>query len=235
LHPQNKLAADFLFVLCVVATPTKALWAFASYLLLIGIAARLGEIPPRYLLKGLVIEVPFVLFAVALPFVSPGERVEVLGLDLSEDGLWSAWNILAKATLGLAAALIVAATTPLAALLYGLERLHMPRVFTAIAGFMVRYGDVISGEMSRMRIARECRGYEPRWIWQARAVGASAGSLFIRSYERGERVYLAMVSRGFDGSLPSSRGAEPGLGEWAASMVWPAIAACVAAAAWILT
>ena len=63
----------------------------------------------------------------------------------------------------------------------GLERLRVPRVLVAISGFMVRYADVVTGEMRRMRVARSPAGYDGRWIWQARAVAASAGALFVRS------------------------------------------------------
>ena len=99
--------------------------------------------------------------------------------------------------------------------LRGFERLHMPRAFTSTLSFMIRYLDVIADEMRRMQVARESRGYDPRWIWQAKAVAASAGALFIRSYERGERVYLAMLSRGYDGHDAAGRrdaGARPRAG-----------------------
>ena len=123
----------------------------------------------------------------------------MLGLSLSAEGLWGAWNIVAKATLGLAVSIIVAATTTMPEFLRGFERLHMPRAFTSTLGFMIRYTDVIADEMRRMKVARESRGYDPRWLWQAKAVGSAAGAMFIRSYERGERVHLAMLSRGYAG------------------------------------
>ncbi len=83
-----------------------------------------------------------------------------------------------------------------------------------------------------MKVARASRGYDPRWIWQARAVASSAGALFIRSYERGERVYLAMVSRGYQGSFPVlvERRAEPV--QWGAALFVPALAAVISSAAW---
>ena len=105
------------------------------------------------------------------------------GFNLSADGLLAAWNIIAKATIGLSVSVVLASTTQMADLLRGLDRLHVPRVITAIAGFMVRYLDVITGEMRRMKIARESRGYDPRWLWQVRALASSAGTLFIRSFE----------------------------------------------------
>jgi cobalt/nickel transport system permease protein len=97
---------------------------------------------------------------------------------------------------------------------------------------MVRYADVVSGEMHRMSVARRSRGHDPRWLWQARAVASSAGALFVRSYERGERVYLAMVARGYDGAMPVLRDDAAPASAWAAALVPPALAGALAAVAW---
>ena len=230
--PQCKIAASLLFVLAVVATPREAVWAYGLYALLLAGLARVAGVPLPLLARRLVIELPFLLFAVLLPVVGQGERVEVLGVPLAREGLWAAWNILVKGTLGVTASLLVAATTPVPELLRGLERLRLPRAFTTVAGFMVRYADVIADELRRMRVARLSRGYDPRWIWQARAVAATAGALFIRSYERGERVYLAMVSRGYAGSMPVLEDLAASRRQWLAALATPAAAALVAATAW---
>jgi cobalt/nickel transport system permease protein len=160
--------------------------------------------------------------------------VDLLGVSLSEPGLWAAWNIVAKGTLGVAASIVLAATTPVADLLRGLDRLHVPRVVTAIAGFMVRYLGIVAGEGQRMHVARQSRGYDPRWLWQARGMAASAGTLFVRSYERGERVYLAMLARGYDGTMPALAGGRAAASDWWAAALplaaWAfAVAALVAA------
>ncbi len=196
--------------------------------------ARLAQVSPWFVAKRLVVETPFVLFAVFLPLIGRGERFDVLGVSLSIDGLWAAWNILIKATLGLATTVLLGATTPIAEILHGLEHLRMPRLMTAIAGFMVRYADVITGELTRMRIARESRGYDPRWFWQARAIASSAGTLFIRSFERGERVYLAMVSRGYSGTMPLDHDPTVPVNRWAAALALPVLASMVAAVAWAI-
>jgi cobalt/nickel transport system permease protein len=235
LPPQCKVAATGLFVVAVVTTPREAWWAFVLDLaLLVGLAV-LGRVPLGVVGRRLVLEAPFLAFAVLLPFVAGGARVDVGPLSLSESGLWGAWNILAKGTLGAFAAVLLVSTTELPAILRGLERLHVPRAFTTVAGFMVRYADVVSGEMHRMAVARQSRGHDPRWLWQARAVAASAGALFVRSYERGERVYLAMVARGYDGALPVLHDDAAPPGRWAAALAVPAAAAVVAAVAWGLT
>ena len=226
-----KIVAALLFVLAVVATPREAFWAFGVYAVVLLVLMAVAHVPPGLLLRRLAIEVPFVLFAVLMPIVAQGPRVEVLGVSLAVEGLWGAWNILVKATLGLMTTLVLTATTSMPSLLAGMDRLHVPRAFTGIAGFMVRYADVVAGDMRRMRIARISRAHDPRWIWQARAVASSAGALFIRSYERGERIHAAMLARGYDGSLPRY-GTPAAPGQWLVGLTLPAFAALVCVVAW---
>ncbi|HEY8545433.1 MAG TPA: cobalt ECF transporter T component CbiQ [Acidimicrobiales bacterium] len=235
LAPAAKVAATLAFVVAVVATPREAGWAFAVDAALVVAVARAAHLPLPTLARRLVIEAPFVAFALFLPLVGEAPRTDVpgLGVSLSEPGLWAAWNILVKGTLGVAATVLLASTTSVVELLHGLDRLRVPAAFTTIAGFMVRYGEVLVGEASRMRIARLSRGHDPRWFWQARAVAATAGTLFIRSYERGERIHVAMLSRGFTGRRPPAAGgrhdhdAPPA---WVAAAV-PAVAGVAALAA----
>ncbi len=224
LPASAKLGALGLFVLAVVLTPPKAIWAFGIHAGLMLLAMWMAQLRPLFVMKRLLIEIPFVLFAVFLPFVSGGEQVEVLGFSLSVDGLWAGWNIVAKGTLGLAASIVLTATTTIPEILAGLERLKVPRLIVAIAGFMVRYLDVIAGEMHRMRIAMLSRGHNPRWIWQLKAYTASAGSLFIRSYERGERVYFAMAARGFAGHMPVLETTVADRTDWARALSVPMVA-----------
>jgi cobalt/nickel transport system permease protein len=182
-----------------------------------------------------VFEMPFILFALLLPFIGRGEQVDVLGMSLSVEGLWGAWNIVAKATLGLGASILVAATTTMPEFLRGFERLRLPRAFTSTLSFMIRYFDVISDDMRRMKVARLSRGHDPRWLWQARAVATSAGALFIRSYERGERVHLAMLSRGFSGALPEVEEGSADAPTWIAALAPALLAVAVCLVAWVVT
>jgi cobalt/nickel transport system permease protein len=200
--PEPKLLALLGFVLLVVATPRDWFAAYGVYLLVLAVAVVVSTVPPTYLLKRLVVEVPFVVFAVLMPFIATGPRVEVLGVSVSEPGLLAAWALLVKGTLGVLASLLLAATTEPRDLLLGLERLRLPQQLVQIMGFMIRYVDVVTDEMRRMRIARESRGFTARNPRHWPVVARSLGALFIRSYERGERVHLAMVSRGYTGRLP---------------------------------
>jgi cobalt/nickel transport system permease protein len=107
------------------------------------------------------------------------------------------------------ASLTLAATTEPRHLLAGLERLHVPNLLVQIMGFMVRYLDVVTDEMARMRVARESRGFNARNVRHWPILARSSGALFIRSYERGERVHLAMLSRGYTGTMPRAVGPSP--------------------------
>ncbi|MEU3776683.1 cobalt ECF transporter T component CbiQ [Streptomyces sp. NPDC032472] len=234
LPPHCKLAAAFAFVVVVVSTPREAVWAFGLYAVLIAAVTAVARIPAGFLLRRLLIEVPFVLFAVLMPFVAQGERVEVLGMSLSVSGLWGAWNVLAKGTLGVAASVLLASTTELRALLLGLQRLKLPPLLVQIASFMIRYGDVITDELRRMSIARRSRGFEARGIRHWGVLAKTAGALFIRSYERGERVHLAMVSRGYTGSMPVIDDIAATRAQWAQSAVLPATALAVCVIGWML-
>lgn len=237
LPPEVKITVTVLWTIAVVATPRAAFWAFGAHAALIAVVAALARIRPGWLAKRSLIELPFVLFAFLLPFLGRGERVEWLGMGLSVEGLYGGWNILAKGTLGVLISLLLAGTTTMRDLLVGLDRLRCPQILTQIAMFMMRYLDVLSGEAKRMRVARLSRGDDPRFLWQLRGFATGVGALFLRSYERGERVYLAMVSRGYTGRMPpvwQGAGAAT-TREWLAAAPLLVIAAGVAAVALVLT
>lgn len=197
-----KILALLAFMITVVATPRDWYPVFGCYFLLIAVVVVISRVPPTYLLKRAVVEVPFVFFAVLLPFVATGPQTEVLGVSVSQHGLEAGIALLIKGTLGVLASLTLAATTEPQELLLGLERLRLPQQLVQIMSFMVRYLDVVTGEMQRMKVARESRGFSARNPKHWPVLARSAGALFIRSYERGERVHLAMLSRGYTGRMP---------------------------------
>lgn len=235
LPAHCKLVAAMCFVFVVVATPRQQFWAFGAYLALLAVVAAAARVPPWFIAPRMLVELPFVLFALALPFLSTGtETVQVLGLQLSESGLLGAFNILAKGTLGVITALLLSATTQIRDLLRGLEQLRVPRIFVLIASFMVRYLTVVTAELHRMWVSMASRGFQAGSARQWKAVASTAGALFIRTYERGERVYLAMLSRGYTGQLPGTPGSHPGPSQWTASAALPAAALVVAVTAWTM-
>jgi cobalt/nickel transport system permease protein len=100
-----------------------------------------------------------------------------------------------------------------------MSRLRVPRLVVAIFAFMLRSIDELVGQVGRMRRSMVARAHDPRWLWQARPMAASAGALFVRAYERGERTHQAMVARGYDGSMPDLDDRRATAGEWTVALI----------------
>jgi len=208
LDPRTKLLLVVVFVVMVVSTPPHHLLAFVVYGGLITWASALARIPVRYLLLRAVCVLPFsVLAAMWLPFMQGGATVTLLDgrLSLSVLGLWIFVGVVMKSFLGASAMLWLISTTPFNALLGGLRKTGMPFIIVDLLALMYRYLFVLVGEAMRLRRAAAVRGYRPRWIGQAFLIGQLIGQLFLRSYERAERVHAAMVLRGFTGRMPVSQ------------------------------
>lgn len=234
LAAHIKIVALLIFVIAVVATPVRAYWAFGVHALLIIGCLWTARIPVRTIARRMTVETPFVIFAALLPFVASGSRVKVVGISLSESGLLGAWGILAKATLGVLAAIVLSASTTPRELLAGLDRLRLPSALVAILSFMIRYVAVVADDLRRMRVARESRGYSGGRTGHLAATASGVGTLFVRSYERGERVALAMRSRGYTGTFPRLDSTLTRPHEWSALAV-SAVAVLVAIFARVLS
>ena len=197
-----KILALLGFMIMVVATPGHWYAVFAGYIATLLVVVAVSRVPPGYLVPRMLVEIPFVVFALLVPLVSLGPRTEVLGVSVSAPGLVAAWTLLIKATLGVIGGLTLAATTEPQAMVRGLERLRLPNTMVQIMSFMVRYLEVVGDDLRRQQIALASRGFSAREPRQWPVLARSIGSLFIRSYERGERVHLAMLSRGYTVRMP---------------------------------
>jgi cobalt/nickel transport system permease protein len=203
LDPRAKLAGLAGVTLVGVSTPLHAWPAFAACALVLAAVAGVAGIGPRLVWSRVRVIVPLVVFAAAfVPFVRGGATVQAGPLSLSEAGLATFLLVSAKAAIGAVSAVLLGATTSFPEILHGLERLRAPRLLVVIAGFMYRYVFVIADETRRMRAALAARAYRPRHLGQVSALGRMVTALFLRSYERGERVYVAMLARGYAGTMP---------------------------------
>ncbi len=130
-----------------------------------------------------------------------------LTVTISGEGLRLFATIAAKSWVSVQAALLLAFTTPVPELIEALRRLRLPGLLVTTIGFMVRYLTVLGDEAARMNRARAARSADPTGRgggsvrWRATVTGHMVGTLFLRSYERSERIYAAMLARGFEGTL----------------------------------
>ncbi len=205
LDPRTKFITTLLLILALVLTPTSQWLAFALYLVIIAALIFLSTVPIGYILKRSLVVMPFVLMiAIFIPFFKEGVVVGSYNIwlwqvSVTYSGLQVLMNILIKAWLSILSLIWLTSTTKLANLLKVLEQLRMPSVMVMLLSFMYRYIFVLVDEVMRMRQARDSRNFGGSRLWQMRTIGNMIGTLFIRSYERGERVYAAMLARGFDG------------------------------------
>jgi cobalt/nickel transport system permease protein len=212
------------FIIVSAATPITQWQAFIAYFAAIFIVSFVAKIPTPTLLKRSLIEIPFILFAILMPFFGTGERFEVGPFNLYRESLLAAAGIVAKGTLGVLSAVVLSTSTTARELLRGLEKLHLPKLMVQIAAFMLRYVNVISDEMERMKVARESRGFIATGLKDWKVIAIAASALFIRSYERGERVHLAMLSRGYTGVLPHDMSEGASLKIWLQGLALPLFA-----------
>lgn len=224
LPSHLKIIAAIAFILIVVSTPITQWGAFIAYFLWLLTVVFIAKIPFPLLFKRALIEIPFIFFAILMPFFGTGEKIQVGPFDLYREGLIAGSGIVAKGTLGVMTAIILSTSTTAREILRGLERLRLPVLMVQIASFMLRYVNVVNDEMERMKVARESRGFVATGIKHWKVLATSAAALFIRSYERGERVHLAMLSRGFDGNLPSLDNNKATQRQWATALSLPGLA-----------
>jgi len=210
-----------------VATPITFWPAFIAYFVAIFAVSLAAKIPTSTLLTRALIEIPFIFFAILMPFFGTGERFEIGPLNLYRESLLAAAGIVVKGTLGVLSAVILSTSTTARELLRGLEKLKLPKLMVQIAAFMLRYVNVINDEMTRMKIARESRGFIATGLKDWKVIATAASALFIRSYERGERVHLAMLSRGYTGVLPHEQSEGASLRAWTQGLALPIFAAAI--------
>jgi len=203
LDPRTKIACALAFCGIVVSMPAlhpaKLAWCVPPLCAALG----LSRLPLGYLLKRCLMLSPFVATVVIFfPFTGGGAHVASIGpLKIHSGGLLMSGSILARFFLTVLAALILACSTPFALLLKGLARFKLPRLFIMVLSFLYRYLFVLVDEADRMRRARDSRCPSTGGIAAARAVPGMLGMLFIRTYDRSDRVYSAMLARGFDGEV----------------------------------
>lgn len=224
LPAHVKILGLLAFVVLVVLLPRHA---HGARLVMVGIAVGVvvaTRVPWRHVLSRLVVETPFVVFALVLPFVATGPRRPLGPLTVSRDGLDAGLALLATATTSVLMAIAFATTTSSRDLVRALQHLRVPDRLVQILSFMVRYLGVVGSQAQRMKVARESRAFRATSVRSWPVIASSAGALFIRSYERGERVHLAMMSRGYTGRMPVTDPLSATAGEWLKGLLPAALA-----------
>jgi cobalt/nickel transport system permease protein len=203
VDPRVKLVVALVWCVCVVTVPPDAMETLGLYagLLALGVAVNHGRF--RAVLANIARALPILLLLViAIPFLKPGARLCQWGwLSPSVEGLHLAGVVFASALLCIGALALVGATTPPERLLGGLRGIGVPATLVGVIGLMLRYVQVLPSEMHLLRDARDARAIGPAGPGRVRSGGNLIGTLFLRSFDRAERVADAMAARGHGGQL----------------------------------
>lgn len=212
LDPRLKVILTFVFIFTVSLSPVGHFVTYGVQFACVMLAVALAGLRPGYVLRRSAVALPFALAAVALPFTVPGKVWVTLpiwgGLSITEPGALRFLTILVKSSISVQMAILLVATTAFPDILWGLRALRVPQPLIAIVGFMYRYLFVLIDEATRLLRARAARsataagmtGGGSLW-WRGKVAGRMVGSLLLRSLERSERIYLAMVARGYQGQI----------------------------------
>jgi cobalt/nickel transport system permease protein len=211
LDPRVKVVATFSFILSNVLLPDGAWLAFAAAWVFLLVATLLARLTPGYTLKRSLLALPFILAAVTIIFTLPGRPLPALQvgpwlLTPTDAGLLRFASIATRSWLSVQMAVLLVATTSFPDVMHALRHLRMPALLVAIISFTYRYLFVLIDEALRLMRARDARSARlpdrrrgRSLLWQARVAGNMAGQLFLRSYDRSDRVYQAMLARGYQG------------------------------------
>ncbi len=212
-----KVVLTLAFILTTALIPIGA-WPIYIFLYTVVFSLIiLADVGPIRILKRSLLAVPFVLAALPLVFTTPGEQVLSINLGswqltATANGLEKFVSIGLKSWISVQAATLLIFTTQFPDILGAMRALRVPRLLVAIFSLMWRYLFVLADEALRMRRARSARSGDSgiRGLkkggtisWRAKIAGGMAGNLFMRSLDRSERIYTAMLSRGYDGEVRS--------------------------------
>jgi cobalt/nickel transport system permease protein len=213
LDPRVKVVVTVLFIVANVLLPDGAWPGFLASWGLVLLVGWLARLPAVYSFKRAFIVLPFTLAAVTVLFTLPGEALVSWQMGsqtvaISDAGLVRFVSIVIRSWLSVQMAILLTATTQFPDLMHALTHLRMPAILVSIIAFMYRYLFVLADEAMRLLRAREARSARltarqggGSMGWRAKVTGHMVGQLLVRSLDRSDHVYNAMLARGYDGRL----------------------------------
>ncbi len=200
--PRFKIASLGMLALAIAMIKTVPV-AFLALLLAL-IVMVVSALPMHFIRHGLSFVLFFLIpFFLIMPLTYPGEAsFHVLGLPFSWDGLRLATLIFVKAIAIVLTTFVIFGSSRFDISMISLQYLKCPTVVVQMLLFTYRYTFVFLEEMRRMQTSMRARGFVPKTDRNTLKIyGNFVGTLLVRSFERTERVYKAMLSKGYQGEF----------------------------------
>jgi len=222
LDPLAKIITTMVFVVCVVSFPKYELSALLPFVVYPVCLAGIGGIPFGCIGRKLIAVAPFAfLVGVWNPFLDDKIILHIGHIGVS--GGWVSFlSIMSRFALTVGTSFILIAVTSFQGICFGLQRLGMPRVMTVQLLFLYRYIFVLGGEVIRIARARALRSFGGKGMG-FKVYSHIVGQLLLRTLERAQRLYQAMLARGFDGEIRITRTVRFGLSETLFTLGWSAV------------
>jgi cobalt/nickel transport system permease protein len=213
LDARVKVIVTVAFILSNSFLPDGAWVGVGLSWLFLLLANKLSNLGITFTFKRSFIALPFALIALTVLFSIPGKPLATFqfllwDITITDMGLLRFVSILIRSWLSVQMALLLVATARFPDIVHALEHLRVPAILTTIIAFLYRYLFVLADEVFRLLRAREARSAAAAGsrsggsvAWRAKVAGNMAGQLFLRSYERSDRVHNAMLARGYAGHL----------------------------------
>jgi cobalt/nickel transport system permease protein len=215
LDGRIKFVLAVTFILTVSLTPVAAWPVYILLLALMLSIEILSGLGVAYVLIRALLALPFVLAAFPIIFTNGGTAlfsfsIGTWTLIAHAEGLSRFVSIALKSWLSVQAAIVMASSTPFPELLQAMRAVGIPRLLVGMFGLMWRYLFVLVDEALRLMRARSARSGQRSLtgtrsggsvLWRARVAGGMVGNLFLRAFERSDRIFVAMLSRGYDGEV----------------------------------
>ncbi len=164
----------------------------------------MAQLPLGEVLKRMGLANTFILFLwIFIPFSTPGDVIyRCCGLQITSQGIYEASLLTLKSNAAILTIIAFINTTPIPLLGHALSRLKLPSKFVLLFLLTYRYLTVIFEEFNRLMNAAKIRCFTPQTnLHTYKTISYLFAMILIRSYERGKRVYNAMLLRGFDGKF----------------------------------
>jgi cobalt/nickel transport system permease protein len=204
LDPRAKVLTTLCFVVCVVSFDRYQISAMLPFLIYPAVLLAVGDLPLGYILRKIAIVIPFALM---IGLFNPIFDRSIV-MQVGDVNIWGGWvsclSILLRALLTASAAIILVAVTGFPSICEALEKLKMPQTFAVQLMFLYRYIFVLTDEGVRTARARQLRTFGKRGLG-LRNFGSLVGHLLLRTWERAERIHMAMLARGFSGEIHSTK------------------------------